>query len=192
MTAWTPVAMARLSVASVRTPSFEAVFRQHHDFVWRTLRHYGVPDAALDDATQDVFVVVHRRLVDFDGRGSLRSWLIGISRRVASRSRSRSATRQQREAPLGPVEPRSANDGPHTGAIRVEAVDFVSGFLDSLAPKLRVAFQLCEIEGMSAPEVADSLGISVNTVYSRLRLARERFERALERRQLRERRSEGR
>ncbi|MCR9164591.1 MAG: RNA polymerase sigma factor [Nannocystaceae bacterium] len=175
-------------MATSRPMSFDAVFRAEHDFVWRTLRHYGVPDAALDDATQDVFVVVHRRLTDYDDRAPLRSWLIGIARRVASRHRSKSAVRAQREAPLGPVEPRSGEPSPHTGAIRVEAVDFVSSFLDQLAPKLRAVFQLCEIEGMSAPEVGDALGIPTNTVYSRLRLARARFERALERRNVRERR----
>lgn len=190
MTAWTRTGVARLSVATSRPTSFDAVFRAEHDFVWRTLRHYGVPDAALDDATQDVFVVVHRRLDDYDDRAPLRSWLIGIARRVASRHRSKSAVRAQREAPLGPVEPSSADPSPHTGAIRVEAVDFVSSFLDQLAPKLRAVFQLCEIEGMSAPEVAEALGISVNTVYSRLRLSRARFERALERRNVRERRSD--
>lgn len=187
MTAWTRSDVAPLRVATVRTPSFEAVFRDEHDFVWRTLRHYGVPDPALDDATQDVFVVVHRRLPDFDGRGPLRSWLIGIARRVATRHRVRSDVRAQREAPLGAVEPSASGPSPHTGAIRVEAVDFVSSFLDTLAPKLRDVFQLCEIEGMSAPEVADVLNIYVNTVYSRIRLARARFERALERRSLRER-----
>ncbi len=172
--------------------SFDAVFRAEHDFVWRTLRHYGVPDATLDDATQDVFVVVHRRLGDYDGRAPLRSWLIGIARRVASRHRSRSEVRARREAPLGPVEPSSGDPSPHAGALRVEAVDFVSSFLAQLAPKLRTVFQLCEIEGMSAPEVADALGVSVNTVYSRLRLARARFERALQRRNVRDRRSKSR
>ena len=181
--------VARLPVATNRTLSFDAVFRDEHDFVWRTLRHYGVPDPGLDDATQDVFVVVHRRLADFDARAPLRSWLIGIARRVASRHRSRTAAQAQRETSLGVVEPSSNDPGPHSGAIRVEAADFVTTFLDGLAPKLRVVFQLCEIEGMSAPEVAEALGIPVNTVYSRLRLARARFEGALERRQLREKRS---
>jgi len=192
MTVWTRSGVARLGVARSRRLSFDAVFRDEHDFVWRTLRHYGVPDAGLDDATQDVFVVVHRRLSDFDGRGPLRSWLIGIARRVASRHRTRSAVRAQREAPLGAVEPSASGPSPHTGALRVEAVDFVSGFLDALPPKLRAAFQLCEIEGMSAPEVSAVLGVSVNTVYSRLRLARARFERALERRTLGEKRSNAR
>ncbi|MBV1859320.1 MAG: sigma-70 family RNA polymerase sigma factor [Nannocystaceae bacterium] len=192
MTVWTHGDVAGLAVATHRTLSFDAVFRDEHDFVWRTLRHYGVPEAGLDDATQDVFVVVHRRIADFDGRAPLRSWLIGIARRVGSRHRSRREAQARREAPLGAVEPSSSDPGPHSRAIRVEAADFVATFLDLLPPKLRGAFQLCEIEGMSAPEVADVLGIPVNTVYSRLRLARARFERALERRQLREKRSNSR
>ncbi len=180
--------VARWGVAARSGPSFDAVFRDEHDFVWRTLRHWGVPDAALDDATQDVFMVVHRRLADFDARAPLRSWLIGIARRVASRHRARAGVQSYREAPLEVVEPASPIPGPHSQAIRVEAVDFVSGFLDELPAKLRSVFQLCEIEGMSAPEVSDALKIPVNTVYSRLRLARTRFERALTRRELRDQR----
>jgi len=187
MTVWTRSGVTQLSVPRAPALSFDAVFRHEHDFVWRTLQHYGVPDAAVDDATQDVFVVVHRRLDDFDGRASLRSWLIGIARRVASRHRVRSATRAQREAPLA-VEPRASGPGPDTGAIRVEAVDFVADFLTGLPQKLRSVFHHCEIEGMSAPEVAEVLGIPINTVYSRLRLSRARFERALERRRQREKR----
>lgn len=192
MTAWTRGDVAPLRVARLRTLSFDAVFRDEHDFVWRTLRHYGVADAGVDDATQDVFVVVHRRLPDFDPGAPLRPWLAGIARRVAARHRTRAAVRGQREQPLGVVEPSATGPDPHTRAVQVEAVDFVASFLVALPSKLRDVFQLCEVEGMSAPEVAALLKIPVNTVYSRLRLSRGRFERALQRRQVRERRSESR
>jgi RNA polymerase sigma-70 factor (ECF subfamily) len=154
---------------------FATVFRDHHDFVWRTLRHFGVDDAALDDATQDVFVVVHRRLDDFDGRAPLRSWLIGICRRVALRYRERSARRGDRLA-VAAEDPAVAPGDPEQAAEASEAVELVEDFLTALDPDKRAVFRLCEIEGMSAPEVADALGVNLNTVYSRLRLARRRFE----------------
>ncbi len=149
-----------------------------------------MPDAGIDDATQDVFLVVHRRLQDFDGRTPLRSWLIGIARKVAARHRDRARRRSQRLELLddGTQLHDEGSVGPHSGAIRVEAAAFVESFLAGLPPKLRGVFQLCEVEGMSAPEVSDALGIPVNTVYSRLRLARERFEAGLVRRRHRERR----
>jgi RNA polymerase sigma-70 factor (ECF subfamily) len=155
---------------------FSGVFRDHHDFVWRTLRHLGVHDPLVDDATQDVFVVVHRRLDDFDGRAPMRSWLIGICRRVAQRYRERSAKQADRLEVV--EEPRT---DPEHAVQQSEAVLVVEQFLDSLDADKREVFRMCEIEGMSAPEIAEVLGVNLNTVYSRLRLARLRFEEALRR-----------
>jgi RNA polymerase sigma-70 factor, ECF subfamily len=160
----------------VRGAEFSGVFRDHHDFVWRTLRHFGVLEAVVDDATQDVFVVVHRRLDDFDGRAPLRSWLIGICRRVAQRYRERSAKQGDR---LTIVEEQQSD--PEHAVQQSEAVEVVEQFLDALDADKREVFRMCEIEGMSAPEVAEVLGVNLNTVYSRLRLARRRFEDALRR-----------
>src|SRR5687767_9349568 len=58
--------------------SCDAIYAQHFRGIWRTLRRLGVSDAQLDDAAQDVFVVVHRKLHAFDGR-SLRGWLFAIA-----------------------------------------------------------------------------------------------------------------
>src|SRR3954470_17967759 len=68
-------------------PSLEskcsALYEEHFEFVWRSLRRLGVSAASLDDATQEVFVVVFRRLADFEGRSSVRTWLFGIAIHVA-------------------------------------------------------------------------------------------------------------
>jgi RNA polymerase sigma-70 factor (ECF subfamily) len=165
--------------------SFSAVFRDHHDFVWRTLRHLGVEDPLVDDATQDVFVVVHRRLGDFDARAPLRSWLIGICRRVALRYRERSARRGDRLEVVDADGPAVPTGDPEHAVQTSEAVEMVEQFLDALDPDKRAVFRLCEIEGMSAPEVADALGVNLNTVYSRLRLARRRFEETVRRQRAR-------
>ncbi len=166
---------------------FSAVFRDHHDFVWRTLRHFGVDDPLVDDATQDVFVVVHRRLCDFDGRAPLRSWLIGICRKVALRYRERSSRRSD---PFESDPAVELHGDPEQAVQTTEAVNMVESFLDALDADKREVFRMCDIEGMSAPEVADVLGVNLNTVYSRLRLARRRFEDAVRRHRARmERRS---
>ncbi len=65
-------------------PAFDAVYAEHFSFVWRNLRRLGVRESHLDDASQEVWVVVHRRLPSFEGRSSLRTWLVGIAVRVAS------------------------------------------------------------------------------------------------------------
>ena len=78
-------------------PSFDQIYAQHFAFVWRVLRTFGVAEAALEDAAQDVFVVVHRRLPEFEGRSAITTWLFAIARRVAGSHRRR-VTREDRVA----------------------------------------------------------------------------------------------
>src|SRR6185436_19202677 len=61
---------------------FEEVYEQNVTFVWRSARRLGVADAAIDDVVQEIFVVVHRRLREFEGRSSLKTWLFAIVLRV--------------------------------------------------------------------------------------------------------------
>src|SRR6186713_2887600 len=68
-------------------PAFAEVYESCAKLVWRNLRRLGVPEAALEDAAQDVFLVVHRRLSEFEGRSTLRTWIFGIVLRVAARHR---------------------------------------------------------------------------------------------------------
>ena len=68
-------------------PSMRQIFDEHARYIWRTLRHLGIPEADAPDLCQEVFVTVHRRLASFEGRSSLRTWLYGICIRVASEHR---------------------------------------------------------------------------------------------------------
>jgi RNA polymerase sigma-70 factor (ECF subfamily) len=156
--------------------AFERVYAEHFEFVWRCLQNLGVSRAALDDAAQDVFVVVHRRLPEFEGRSQLRTWLYGIVRNVAFKQRRRS--KRKPTEPLE-VEPPSSADDPHQSAQDLEAARFVQSFLDTLDERKREVFVLCVLEQMSVPEVAEALGIPLNTGYSRLRAARAAFRAAL-------------
>jgi RNA polymerase sigma-70 factor (ECF subfamily) len=157
-------------------PTFATVYRAHAAFVRRSVRHLDVPDASADDVLHDVFLIVHRRLGDFDGRTSMRAWLFGIARRVAMHHRRGRARRSRREraAPIPVAAPC-----PEDVAAQRQAAQWVEGFLAELDPTQRAVFVLCEIEGLAAPEVAAATGTKLNTVYSRLRLARRRFERAV-------------
>ena len=77
-------------------PSFERIYAEGFPFVFRVLRSLGVHPERLEDAAQDVFTVVHRRLSDFEGRSSVRTWLFGIAQRIAAdhrRSERRNASR---------------------------------------------------------------------------------------------------
>lgn len=156
-------------------PTFDAVYQAELAFVWRSLRALGIDASAIDDAAQDVFVVVHRRLHEFEGRSSLRSWLFAIARGVASNYR-RSARRRATQALE--VEPAASGPGPHESAERAEALRVVSAILDRMPDDQRTAFALVELEGLPVPEVAEILAENLNTIYSRLRAARRVFERA--------------
>jgi RNA polymerase sigma-70 factor (ECF subfamily) len=134
---------------------FAVIYAQHFGFVWRCLRALGVIESALDDAAQEVFLVVHRRLGDFRGDSSLRTWLYGVVRNVAGNQR-RSVRRRPRPAPLE-FEPESTDADPHEHAQEREAAEFVRRFADGLDDKKRDVFVLALVEQLSIPEVAETL-----------------------------------
>ena len=74
----------------------DAVYRENFSTVWRGLRRLGVPERSLEDAAQDVFLIVHRRANDFEGRSSVRTWIYGIAVRVAKDYRRAEARHSQR------------------------------------------------------------------------------------------------
>ncbi len=157
--------------------SFDEVYGAHFDAVWRTLARLGVASAHLDDAAQEVFLTVHRRLGDFEGRSSVKTWLTGITLKVASTWR-RSAQRRGDAVPLDPTVP-AAGGAPDEVATRREALAQLQRILAALPDEQREVFVLMELEQQSAPEVAEALGLNVNTTYSRLRLARSAFNEAV-------------
>ena len=164
---------------AIEVPTVEAVYDQHAPFVLRVLRGLGVTDDRLDDAVQDVFIVVHRRLAEFEARSSLTTWLYAIARRVASQYRRSAAARREGAGDLDAV---AGDASPFEDAQRKEAARVLGEILDELDDDKRDVFVLMELEQLSAPDAARVLDIPVNTVYSRLRLARARFEASLARR----------
>src|SRR4051812_47456553 len=164
--------------------TLEDVYREHFAFVWRSAKRLGVRDASLDDVVQEVFVVVHRRLASFEGRSTLRTWLFGITLRVA-RDHRRAMKRKSPEATVDPDTLRAAG-GPGESAEKNEAVRVLHTLLDELDDERREVFVMSELEQMTMPEIADALGLNLNTAYARLRLARQEFETALARHRARD------
>lgn len=170
------------ATATPRLPSqrerLAAIYREHLDFVWRSLRRLGAPEHALEDAVQDVFVVAARRLDDFEGRSSVRTWLFGIAMRVV-RTQRRTLWRHKRkvEALAASRDPDAApSEGPPQE--RREAQVLLQQLLDELDEDKRAVYVLAELEGMTANEIAAGLGANVNTVYTRLRAARRQLREA--------------
>jgi RNA polymerase sigma-70 factor (ECF subfamily) len=170
---------AQESVLVRPTTDFAAVYDEGFPFVFRVLRSLGVPTDRLEDAAQDVFTVVHRRLGDFEGRSSLRTWLFGITQRVAGDYRRSERRKGSRIEPLR-SEPSSADPSPHADLEARQAATFVDAFVRSLTPEKRALFALAFMEEMPAGEVAQALQIPLNTVYSRIRTLRGELRAALE------------
>jgi RNA polymerase sigma-70 factor (ECF subfamily) len=157
--------------------AFSALYDSEFAYVWRSLRRLGVSDAQLDDATQDVFLVVYRRLSDFEARSSVRTWIFGIVLRVASTYRRTAARRHTEPLDDGAADTVSADDI----VDRAQAAKLLRRLLDMLDDDRRAVFVLAELEQMTAPEIAATLGVNLNTVYSRLRSARRDVNAALAR-----------
>ena len=158
-------------------PDLATVYEQHFRYVWRCLRSLGVHDAQLDDALQDVFVVVQRKLSDFDGGAQLRTWLYAIALRIARKYRERLRREPDSlEATQGSRPELILSDGGEHAALSNERLALARAVLETLSDEQREVFVLARVEQMSAPEIASVIGAPINTVYSRLRAARLAFE----------------
>jgi RNA polymerase sigma-70 factor (ECF subfamily) len=138
--------------------------------VWRVLRRHGVREPDTEDACQEVFVVVLRRLGDFDGTASVRTWLYGIARRVASRFRSRAHARREVCVDLPPEVAQAAQA--EQRAEQSELARAIEDALASLSEDKREVFELYEIDGMPMREVAATLEVPLQTAFTRLYAAR--------------------
>lgn len=169
--------MRRVRSAAINEPEpaplrFSEVYRQFAPYVWRVGRGLGVSQLDIDDVVHDVFLVVRRRLHDFDPTRSMRAWLAGITRRVVGHLRRKHAreARRLRALPTPAPDPM-----PDEIMRRQDAQRTMLDFLDGLDPAKRIAFVLMEIEGLTANEVAEVCKANPRTVYSRCRVAKERF-----------------
>jgi len=162
---------------AVELDDLAALYAAHHDFVWRVLANLGVTPSAVEDAVQDVFLVMHRRRDELEDRGVARGLLFGIARRVAQSHRRR-ARRPERLAAL-PEAPAAPT--PDEELARRQAAAIVETFLHGLDDDRRMIFVLADVEGVPIPEIAQMLGIKLNTAYSRLRLVRQQFHAAVSR-----------
>ena len=170
-----------MQTTTATTPDFGAIVRANAPYVWRVLRRLGVREADVEDVAQDVFVVVHRKLPQFEGRSALRTWIYGICARTASDHRRLAHVRRE-EATSRP--PERAGSAPQLAEL--EARDrraLLDAALDALDDDKRAVLVLYEIEEVPMKDVADALGCPLQTAYSRLHAARRELKVAVEERQ---------
>jgi RNA polymerase sigma-70 factor (ECF subfamily) len=160
-----------------RVPDFEHVYENHCDYVWKSLRRLGVPDADLEDLTQDVFLKVSHALQGYDARRPMRPWLFGFCFRVASDFRKH--VHLTREQTWGALDHPDGRDGPEDHAMLGERRALALRALEQVELERRAVLVMHDFNGHVMPEIADTLGVPLNTLYSRLRLARAEFEAAV-------------
>ncbi len=166
------------AVTSEHASQLREIFQQHAPRVWRTLRALGVHESSVDDAVQEVFLVINHRLAEFEGRSQLSTWIYSITYRVAQAQRRKSFRHQHAE--YEDTMP-SSFPGPAEVLADVQAAAFVREFCAALSEAKRDVFVLCVLEERSAPEVVPLLNVNLSTVYSRLRSVKIDFRRALQR-----------
>jgi len=160
-----------------------AFVREHHGFVWRVLRRFGLTPADADDASQKVFLVAVKRLADI-APGSERAFLFRTAIHTASKVHR--ALRQRPDRPAAEaIEAQSPLPLPDALLDERRARDLLDQFLSELPEDLRAVFVLFEIEGLTAPQIAEALEIPVGTVASRLRRKRSEVSARLARHQAR-------
>ncbi len=171
---------AATPAAAELRPAFEQIYDERFHDVLRWLRALGGLDADLEDLAQEVFVVVERRLVDFDG-GNLKAWLYKIAKNQVRDHRRRAWLRRLltgTDKDLDPVSmpiharlmPTPLEELEHKESLR-----FVTQVLDKMTLTQRSTFVLFEVEGYSGEEIAALEGVPVNTVWTRLHAARKTF-----------------
>jgi RNA polymerase sigma-70 factor (ECF subfamily) len=166
---------AEAAPKTAAAPSLAQIFEEHAPFLWRALIGLGVPASDAQDLCQEIMITVHRRLPQFDGV-SLRGWLYGICVRVASDYRRSARVRREIITDSQPEE-ASATD-PADSLDRARQVRSLLSGLSRLDEPKRVAFVLFEIEELTLAEVSEAVGAPIQTVYSRIKAAREQMQRA--------------
>ena len=170
------VAKDEPGAAQRRAERLRAVVVAQHAVVWRMLRRFGVSAARVDEAVSHVFDVLTRRLDDV-ALGKEQAFLIQVCGRVASEFR-RGDARRARNEQQSAAEATLEAPSPEELFERHEARALLDEVLEAIEPDARLVFVLHEMDQWSAARIADSLGLPPGTVASRLRRAREQFERA--------------
>lgn len=177
-----PVGAAALAVAADPRADVHELFDAHFEFVWRTVRRFGVPAPQVDDAVQEVFLVAMRRRAAIEP-GREQAFLFGTAMRIAAGLRRTHARRRDQVAADDALVAEAPSPAPGQDALldQKRARALLEACIEVLPDDLRAVFILYELEGMTAAAIAELLALPPGTVASRLRRARESFRAAVAR-----------
>jgi RNA polymerase sigma-70 factor, ECF subfamily len=154
-------------------PDLSAVFDEHFDYIWSTLRRLGVRDADREDLVHEVFLKVHARLGDYDPSRPLRPWLFGFAYRVAIDYHRLARHRVEVLGRLGDTP--GANVPADEAIAESEERELLLSALDTIDLERRAVLVMHDVDEVPTHEIARQLDIPLNTVYSRLRIARKQL-----------------
>lgn len=159
---------------TAEAPLLESWFRDHFARLWRLVARLGVASHCIDDIVQDTFITANRRQADIHA-GREWSFLVGTAVRLSANYRLRASAR--REVLEHEALSREASSLPDAEQLLIEKRlrEELERALDALSTDHRAVFVLYELEGFSAPEIAEALGLRLGTVASRLGRARAKF-----------------
>jgi RNA polymerase sigma-70 factor (ECF subfamily) len=157
--------------APVARPDFRSVFESELSFVWNTLRRFGVADRDLEDVAHEVFVVVNRRLAEYDPDRALRPWLFAIAVRQASDYRRLSRNRHE-TLETESVDVADTSETAEEALRRSQERNLARRALLSVPEERRTVIVLHDFEEVAMQDIADALGVPLKTAYSRLRIGR--------------------
>jgi RNA polymerase sigma-70 factor (ECF subfamily) len=179
-----------MRVAPVKTPAsaapgaswphgdFKRLYQAEFAYVWRALRRLGARGSDAEDMVHDVFLTAFKRISEYDPSRPIRPWLFGISFRTVVAHRRRAFQRYEvvSEVPDTAVVEPDAEARLQAG----ESRELVLKALEALPLDRRAVFVMHELDDVAIPEVAEGLGVPLNTAYSRLRVGRQEFAEAVE------------
>jgi RNA polymerase sigma-70 factor, ECF subfamily len=162
--------------SSSKEEAWEALYRQHFGEVYRFVWRAGAPADEVEDLTQRAFVVAYERIDDLHQLTNARAWLRGIALRLLAAHRRWRKVRELKRWLVKAEPPPPITPEQHVATDQLG--ELVRRALEGISPKLRDALVLCDMEDLTPAEAAEILGVPLNTVRSRRRLAREEFARA--------------
>jgi RNA polymerase sigma-70 factor, ECF subfamily len=169
-----PVNAEKVAIA----PDFAVVFAEQIRYLWYTLRRLGIRDSDLEDIAHEVMLRVHAQLPHHDPEHPIRPWLFGLA--LGAAANYRRLARHRVELHAMPPEVRDPGIAIDEGMVEYERRVLVQQALIQVPLQHRAVLILHDMDETPVPEISAALGIGLNTVYSRLRLGRAAFRRALE------------
>ena len=150
----------------------------HFESVWRVARHMGLGSAQAEENAQEEYAIAARKLNDI-APGSERAYLLGVASRLAINTRRLASQRIDRAPTTNETELPTTTSLPDELLARKQDRLLLESLLQSLSDEFRQVITLFEIEELTLPEIAAALEIPIGTATSRLRRARDEFNKKL-------------